>query len=73
MRLTFKKICPYCESTYFVRIPRKSYMRMSSSLKYYECDLCRHDFLVYGTNSNKMRHHRPEAMPVREDVQGIST
>jgi len=51
MRITFKNRCPYCDSVYFVRIPRKFYMRISSFIKNYECDLCRQEFMIYEKNS----------------------
>jgi len=51
MRVTFKNRCPYCDSAYFFRIPRKFYMRLSSLVKYYECDLCRQEFVIYEKTS----------------------
>jgi len=40
MRVTFRNRCPYCDSSYIFRIPRKFYMRISPLVKHYECDLC---------------------------------
>ena len=47
MRINTRNICPYCSSTHYFRIPRKFYMRVSEFIKYYECDLCRKEFVVY--------------------------
>jgi len=51
MRITIKNRCPYCNSSNFVRIPRKYYMRISSFTKHYECNLCRKEFVLYDKTS----------------------
>jgi transposase-like protein len=53
MRITSQNCCPYCSSTHFFRIPRKFYMRLSDSVKHYECDLCRREFVIYEKNSEQ--------------------
>jgi len=51
MRVTFRNRCPYCDSSYIFRIPRKFYMRISPLVKHYECDLCRKEFVIYEKTS----------------------
>ncbi len=68
MRITLKNECPYCASHYFVRIPRKTYMRFSSAIKYYECDLCRQEFLVIERKHRFSPEISTRLIPIQENA-----
>jgi hypothetical protein len=54
VRLTLKEKCPHCGSAEYVRIPRKSWMRIFKSSYLYECNLCRNEFILLQYDKDKV-------------------
>jgi len=46
LNLSIYKACPQCQAVSMYRIRRKKWMRLIPTSKHFECDYCRHKFLV---------------------------
>jgi transposase-like protein len=69
MRFTQKNQCPYCGSQYFIRIARRSLMRMIDSVRLFECDLCRKEFIQLGGSQALTTMQNPDLVPARKQVE----
>jgi hypothetical protein len=69
-RRDFQKKCPKCQSIWYDRIFRKSWMRLIPGTKLYYCNSCRYKFMIFLRRSALRMAYR-KSSPLSHPIRGI--